>query len=73
MNRTDDMVGYLIEQLRRAENEQAEMLVAALVGQLKNHLYRWKEIYEKWSNNELVQRYCDLREVPWWIRDRKAS
>jgi hypothetical protein len=62
-NRTNDMIAYLIDQLERAEADCAQMLVASLVGQLKNHLGRWSDVTDKWKNHPIVSRYIVTADV----------
>lgn len=55
----DDMVTYILQQLQRAVNEGAELMVAMWQGQLRNWLYRWRPVFQKWSGHPLVVRYGD--------------
>jgi hypothetical protein len=57
------MIAYLINQLERAEADCAQMLIASLVGQLKNHLGRWSDVTDKWKNHPIVSRYVVTADV----------
>ncbi len=53
------MVTYILEQMQRAINEEADLVVSMWQGQLRNWLYRWRAVYDKWSGHPLVISYGD--------------
>src|SRR5438445_11749512 len=55
----DDMVTYILQQLQRAINEDADLVASMWQGQLRNWLYRWRAVFEKWSGHPLVIAYGD--------------
>jgi hypothetical protein len=57
----DDMVQYILEQLQRAVDEQAELMIELWVGQLQNWLYRWNAVFQKWAQHPLVQAFGETR------------
>lgn len=60
---TDDTVRYILKQLQRSvEDEGASTQMWA--AQLRNWLYRWGEVHEKWRSHPLVQAYGDARMTP---------
>ncbi|MBD8881859.1 hypothetical protein IHE49_15335 [Rhodanobacter sp. 7MK24] len=68
-NHANDMIAYLLPQLQRAEDEEAESLVAQLVAQLNNHLYRWSDVFQRWATHPLVVRYGKRGSSPWWAEE----
>ena len=72
-NRTDDMVAYLLTQLERAMADKAEMLIASLAGQLRNHLYRWRDVYEKWISHPLVKTFGDIESAPFSSQGQRSD
>jgi hypothetical protein len=61
--KTEDAIMEIIKNLQRAVDEDETMLVAQWSGQLKNWIYRWAEIAEKWRDHPLVQLYAPVNEV----------
>lgn len=61
--RTDDAIVEIVKNLQRAVDDDEPMLVAQWSGQLKNWLYRWPEISEKWRDHRLVKIYAPPNEV----------
>ncbi len=53
----DDMVRYIVEQLQKAIDEEAQQMVALWAGQLNNWLYRWNSVFEAWVDHPLVAAY----------------
>jgi hypothetical protein len=56
---TDDAVADILSNLQRAIDEGAEMLISMFAAQLRNWLYRWREVFEKWVDHPLVRIYGD--------------
>ncbi|MBB5358620.1 integrase [Rhodanobacter sp. ANJX3] len=52
----DDTVSYILEQIQKSEDLHSVSL-NMWAGQLRNWLYRWHDVYLKWSDHPLVQRY----------------
>lgn len=51
---TEDTLAFLVEELRIANDEGNEILVAQWRGQITSWIYRWRDVYEKWSSHELI-------------------
>lgn len=58
-NKTEcaDNVEWIMANLQRAVDEES-VTVEMWVGQLENWLYRWSDVYNNWSDHELVKRFC---------------
>lgn len=54
----DEMVGYIIDQLQAA-TEQESVTVPMWEGQLRNWLYRWRQVYDRWAEHPLVKVHGD--------------
>jgi len=63
-NKTEcaDNVEWIMANLQRAVDEES-VTVDMWVGQLENWLYRWSDVYNEWSDHELVRRFCRQREA----------
>jgi hypothetical protein len=61
--KTDDAVIEIVKNLQRAVDDDEPLLIAQWSGQLKNWLYRWAEIAEKWRNHPLIQLYAPPEEA----------
>lgn len=61
--KTEDVIPEIVKHLQKAVDEDEPMLIAQWAGQLKNWLYRWEEISEKWRNHPLVQLYAPNKEA----------
>ena len=55
--------------LQRAIEEENEMMIAAVAPQIANEIYKWKLVYEKWSNHPLIVQHCDLSKTPFWCAE----
>jgi integrase len=56
--KTEDAVAEILKNLQRAVDDEEPMLIAQWSGQLKNWLFRWEEIAEKWRDHPLVKLYA---------------
>lgn len=54
----DEMVSYIVEQLQVA-TDQESVTVPMWEGQLRNWLYRWRQVYDKWASHPLVKLHGD--------------
>jgi hypothetical protein len=70
-NHANDMIAYLLPLLQRAVDEGAEGLVAQLSAQLRNHLYRWSDVYKRWVEHPLIAAQCVTGDSPWWEKELK--
>ncbi|ODU52650.1 MAG: hypothetical protein ABS98_03115 [Lysobacteraceae bacterium SCN 69-48] len=52
------MVSYIVEQLQVA-TDQESVTVPMWEGQLRNWLYRWRQVYDKWASHPLVKLHGD--------------
>lgn len=63
----DEMVSYILEQLQVA-SDQESVTVPMWESQLRNWLYRWRQVYEKWASHPLVKLHGDqaikVEEIP---------
>lgn len=66
-NHANDMIAYLLPQLQRALDDEADSLAAQLIAQLQNHLYRWPDVYAQWAAHSLVIRYGQCEQAKWWL------
>jgi len=55
--KTEDAVKEILKNLQKAVDEEEPMLIAQWSGQLRNWLFRWADIAEKWRHNPLVMLY----------------
>lgn len=60
----DDMVRYIIEQLQRAVDEEADLMISLWCGQLNNWLYRWSSVFKAWASHPLVMKYGSAKLNP---------
>ena len=54
----DDMVADILEHLQKAIEDDA-VTIAMWVSQLRNWLYRWRDVHDRWASHPLVMRYGD--------------
>ena len=63
----DEMVSYIVDQLQAA-TDQESVTVPMWEGQLRNWLYRWRQVYDKWASHPLVKLHGDPKmqreEIP---------
>jgi len=50
----DENVVHLLPLLERAVGEDNELMIAYFRGQLRNSLFRWKDVFQKWAAHPLV-------------------
>jgi hypothetical protein len=58
MSETDDMVSYVLTELKNALDQQSVTL-SMWISHLRYWLYRWRSVYDKWANHPLVLAYGD--------------
>ncbi|MEY2158183.1 MULTISPECIES: hypothetical protein [Rhodanobacter] len=64
-NMCDDRIDAIVPLLERANEEQNELLIAELTAKLMNHLFRWREVYEKWREHPLIRKLVQGKNM-WW-------
>lgn len=55
---TDDSIAFMVEQLGIATSEENSLMIAQWRGQITAWLYRWRDVYEKWSTHELISSWA---------------
>lgn len=58
---TDDTIAFLVDQLEAAITEENELMAAQWRSQLRNWLYRWREVFDKWADHPLLSSWV----APW--------
>ena len=65
---TDDAIAYMVCELVRAEEDENELMIAQWRAQITGWIYRWREVYEKWSSHTSLAGWM----APWSTRGSQA-
>lgn len=56
-DKCDEAVAEIISNLQKSVDDDEDMMISLWAGQLKNWIYRWPQVENKWRSHPLVVAY----------------